>query len=110
MKGFLLLSFILMATESFAAKWSVVAETTSCDDKVQVLAQEGKKYVIAVINSERQKLYSKDHSTFSKKSMTTTEYVGDSITFIHPSYVEANPPKINLSNLDRKNRCSMKAI
>lgn len=112
MKKFLILSLLSFTTLSFAAaEWKVVAETTSCEEKIQVLGKEGEKYVLAVKGDEKTKLFAVDGSLFKVDSMKSTEFVskkGDATyRFIQPSYVEANPPKIDVVHHGLKQRCKM---
>jgi hypothetical protein len=101
-----------LSSLTFAAEWKVVAETTLCDEKIQVMGKEGEKYVLAVNGEKKTKLFAKDGSTFSEQSMSSTEFVSKqddvSYRFIQPSYVEANPPKIDVSHNGEKKRCKMK--
>lgn len=102
-----------MTSFAFAqADWKVIAETTSCADKIQILGKEGEKYVLAVHGDERTKLYAKDGSSFKENAMSTTEYRSPeksdvSYTFIQPSMVEGNPPKVDVVYHGEKKRCKM---
>ncbi|MFP5385867.1 MAG: hypothetical protein ACLGHN_07285 [Bacteriovoracia bacterium] len=113
MKQLFFLSILSLSSLAFSAQeWKVVAETTSCDQKIQVLAKEGEKYVKAVSGDEVTKLFPKDGSVFHENTMKMTEFVSDKssevkYTFIQPSYVEANPPKIDVSYNGTKKRCKM---
>lgn len=104
MKYLLFLSLISLSSMAIAAnEWKVVAETTACDEKVQILAKEGEKYVMAVKGDVKTKLFSKDGAAFSEQSLRMTEYDSDAssaekIHYIHPAYVEANPPQIDLGS------------
>jgi hypothetical protein len=96
-----------------AARWKIIAETTSYNEKIKILGKEGAKHVLAVIGREKIKLTSKDGSLFSEKSPHTTEFefknTDATYRYIHPSYVEANSPKIDVQYDGRKkNRCYMK--
>ena len=71
---FVLTLFTLSSLNVFAADWSVVAETTDCGEKVQILGKEGEKFVKAVRGETESKLVAKDGSTFSSKSMKNTEF------------------------------------
>ena len=119
MKYLLLISLLSMTSLVWAAKdWKVVAETTTCDDKVQIMAKDGEKYVLAVQGDVKRKLVARDGSAFNENAMKTTEFVSDvksddyrlgdpTYTFIQPSYVEGNPPKIDVSYSGTKKRCKM---
>lgn len=114
MRHILFLSLLSVTSFSWAAAdWKVVAETTVCADKIQIMGKDGEKYVLAVNGNEKTKLFAKDGSAFNEDSMQTTEFTaananGDtSYRFIHPSYVEANPPKIDVSYNGQKKRCKM---
>lgn len=113
MKKLLLVSFFAFVSFASTAstEWKVVAETTSCDEKVQVLGKEGEKYVLAVKGEDKTKLFSEDGSTFKHDSMKNTHFVAktEDVTyrFIQPSYVEANPPKLDVVHHGLKKRCKM---
>lgn len=111
MKHLLFISLMSLSTLSIASDWKVVAETTSCDEKIQVLAKEGEKYVLAVKGEEKTKLFSKDGKAFKENAFNSSEFVSKgadaTYTFIHPSYVEANPPKIDVAFHGAKKRCKM---
>lgn len=112
MKKFLVFSLLITSAFSYAAAdWKVVAETTSCEEKIQVLGKEGEKYVLAVKGDEKTKLFAVDGSAFKTDSMKSTEFVSkkEDVTyrFIQPSYVEANPPKIDVVHHGMKKRCKM---
>ncbi len=115
MKFLFLLSILSLSSQSFAAvAWKVVAETTNCDDKIQVLAKEGEKYVLVVNGDQKTKLFNQDGSAFEEAPKSTTIYNNSDTgefryTFIQPSVVEGNLPKINITNHDgEKSRCKMK--
>lgn len=111
MKHLFFISLLSISSLTYAADWKVIAETTSCAEKIQVMGKEGEKYVLAVKGEEKTKLFAKDGSAFSENSMKTTEFVskGADVTyrFIQPSYVEANPPKIDVSYHGDQKRCKM---
>lgn len=119
MRHLFLISLLSMTSVVWAAKdWKVVAETTSCDEKVQILAKDGEKYVLAVQGDMKRKLIARDGSAFNENTMKTTEFVSDvkseeyklgepTFTFIQPSYVEGNPPKIDVAYSGTKKRCKM---
>jgi hypothetical protein len=102
-----------LSTVAWSAQdWKVVAETTVCEEKIQIMGKEGEKYVLAVRGDGKTKLFAKDGSTFKNDAMRSTEFASDkssevSYTFIQPSYVEANPPKIDVSFNGAKKRCKM---
>lgn len=112
MKQLFFISMMVFSTMTHAADWKVVAETTSCADKIQVLGKEGEKYVLAVRGDEKIKLFAKDGSAFHENTMTNTQFSSAAnqdvtYTFIQPSYVEANPPKIDVTYNGAKKRCKM---
>lgn len=112
MKQLFFLSIMIFSTMTQAAGWKVVAETTSCAEKIQILGKEGEKYVLAVRGDEKTKLFAKDGSAFHENTMTNTQFTskasGDvKYTFIQPSYVEANPPKIDVAYNGSQKRCKM---
>jgi hypothetical protein len=113
MKHLFLIAIMSLSSVAFAADWKVVAETTSCDDKIQIMGKEGEKYVMAVRGDEKTKLFAKDGSAFHEETMRSTEFTSAksasdvSYTFIQPSMVEANPPKIDVAYNGAKKRCKM---
>lgn len=112
-----LLFITIMSVSSFAwsaTDWKVVAETTACSEKIQVMGKEGEKYVLAVRGEDKIKLFAKDGSVFNENAMRSTQFVsaknGDvTYTFTQPAYVEANPPKIDVAFNGDKSRCKMQA-
>lgn len=112
MKHLFFITLMSMTSVSFASEWKVVAETTSCAEKIQILGKEGEKYVLAVHGEDRTKLFAKDGSTFKENVMSTKEFTSAkegqvSYTFIQPSMVEGNPPKIDVFYNGDKKRCKM---
>ncbi len=113
MKHLFLLSLFSLSPMAFAAQdWKVIAETTSCAEKIQILGKEGEKYVLAKRGEEKIKLFSKDGSAFHENSMSSTEFDSDkssdvTYNFIQPSYVEGNPPKIDVLYDGARRRCKM---
>ncbi len=111
MKGFFILALVSsFSLSAAAAEWKQVAETTACDEKLQILGKEGEKYVLLVHGTKKTKLFSADGSVFRENALKTTEFTapGDvSYTFTQPSYVEANPPKIIVNEANEKRRCRM---
>ena len=112
MKQLFFISLFTLSSLSFAAaEWKTVAETTSCDEKIQIMGKEGEKFVLLVKGEEKLKLFAKDGSVFHQDSMKSTEFVAKdadaSYRFIQPSYVEANPPKIDVIHNGEKTRCKM---
>lgn len=112
MKHLFFISLMSLSTLSFAAsEWKLVAETTACDEKIQILGKEGEKYVLAVKGDEKTKLFAKDGTAFHHDSMKSTEFESQGsdvkYTFIQPSYVEANLPKIDVTEQGEKKRCKM---
>jgi hypothetical protein len=108
MKYFLPLIVFLLAFEVFASsEWKILAETVSCSEKIQILGKEGEKYVLLKKNSEEIKLFSKDGSAFKLDDMQSTEFSSNKYSYIHPGYVEGNPPKIDLNISGTKKRCRM---
>jgi hypothetical protein len=113
MKSLLFLAIMSLSSMAMAAAdWKVVAETTSCDQKIQIMGKEGEKFVMAVRGEEKTKLFAEDGSAFHADTMTNTEFSSDkkedvSYRFIQPSYVEANPPKIDVAYNGTNKRCKM---
>lgn len=113
MKHLILISLFSLSSLSYAAAdWKVIAETTSCNEKIQVLGKEGEKYVLAVKGDEKTKLFATDGSAYKQDTMSMTEFTSDKAsevkyTFTQPSYVEGNLPKIDVAYSGTKQRCKM---
>jgi hypothetical protein len=111
MKYLFVLSLFSLPSITSAAEWKVIAETTSCRERIQVLGKEGEKYVLAVKGDEKMRLFSKDGSLFLENSPQTTEFVFQNADvtyrFIRPSYVEANSPKMDVISHGQQKRCKM---
>lgn len=115
MKHLLFITIMSVSSLAWSATdWKVVAETTSCSDKIQIMGKEGEKYVLAVRGEEKIKLLAKDGGVFNENALRSTEFVSEkngdvTYTFTQPAYVEANPPKIDVSYGGSKSRCKMQA-
>ena len=113
MKHLFFLAIMSLSSVSMAAAdWKVVAETTSCDEKIQIMGKEGEKYVLAVRGDEKTKLFAADGSEFHEDALKPTEFKSEksadvSYRFMQPAYVEANPPKIDVAYNGAKKRCKM---
>jgi hypothetical protein len=112
MRQMLLVILLIFPSLSFSADWKIVAESTLCDEKIKIMGKEGEKYVMAIKGEDKIKLSSKDGSVFHENSMKSTEFSnvdrdGTKYTFFQPSYVEGNPPKIDVMINDSKKRCRM---
>jgi hypothetical protein len=100
---------IIIASSAFAASadWKVVAETSNCPEKVQILAKEGEKFVYAVKGDVKTKLAGEGNNAYerdSQKAVTFSSEVnarGETISFRNPSVVEANPPKIQFASANK---------
>jgi hypothetical protein len=108
MKSFTILS-IFVASTAFAANpaWKVVAETSKCTEKIQILAKEGESFVYAVKGGEKTKLIGEANSIYNKdapKAVTFSSQAnarGETISFTNPSVVEANLPKIQFASANK---------
>lgn len=113
MKHLLLVTLMSVSATAWSANdWKVIAETTSCAEKIQIMGKDGEKYVLAVQGEEKTKLFSKDGVAFKEDSMNRVEFSSDksadiSYNFTQPSYIEANLPKIDVSYNGSKKRCKM---
>jgi hypothetical protein len=113
MKQLVLISLISLSSLAWSAsEWKVVAETTSCDETIQILGKEGEKYVKAVHNGVETKLFAKDGTKFQEDSLAMNEFVSDKssdvkYTFIQPAVVDGNPPKVDVVHSGAKKRCKM---
>lgn len=112
MKQLFFISLLSLSSMAYSAEWKVIAETTSCDEKIQILGKEGEKFVKAISGNEETKLFAKDGSVFHENTMKSTEFVSKkesevTYTFRQPSYVEGNPPKIDVAYNGAKKRCKM---
>jgi hypothetical protein len=108
MKAFTILS-LFIASITFAATpaWQVVAETSNCSEKIQILAKEGEKFVYALKGEEKTKLIGEANSSYNKDSPKAVIFSsqansrGETISFTNPSVVEANLPKIQFANTNK---------
>jgi hypothetical protein len=117
MKSFLFFSLMVFTSLTWAAQgWKVVAVTTNnCQEKVEVLAKEGEKFVYVNNGSVKTKLVAEDGSAFSEESgkLVTFSNADDKsslekYTFIQPSMVDPNPAKIQIASNGLKANCKMK--
>lgn len=120
MKSVLFFSLMSLTTFAWSAQeWKVVAETTTaCQEKVQVLAKEGEKFVYVSDGSTKTKLFAEDGSAFSEqngKAVTYTNAHDKSLddadkryTFVQPSMVDPNPAKIQVAMNGVSDKCKMK--
>lgn len=111
-----LLSFSFMAWST--PEWKVIAETTSaCKEKRQVLAKEGEGFVYIAEGDTKTKLFAADGSSFSEQNGKAVVYSNTSdktlnetakrFTFIQPSMVDGNPPKLSAVMNGLKENCKM---
>lgn len=119
MKSFFLLSLMSLSSVAFgAADWKVVAETTThCKEKVQVLAKEGEKFVYVADGANKTKLFAEDGSKFSEQNGKAVVFTNENdkslatsskrFTFIQPSMVDGNPPKINVAVNGVRDNCKL---
>jgi hypothetical protein len=107
-------SFVAWST----SEWKIIAETTSaCKEKRQVLAKEGEGFVYITEGDTKTKLFAADGSTFSEQngkaivfSNTSDKTLTDSTkryTFIQPSMVDGNPPKLSADINGVKENCKL---
>jgi hypothetical protein len=112
MKHLFVVSLLSLSSFASAAEWKLIAKTTLCEDRIQIMGKEGEKYVLALKGDQKIKLFSKDDSVFLEHSLQTTEFESKNADvtyrFIRPSYVEANPPKIDVTHQGEQKRCKMK--
>jgi hypothetical protein len=112
MKKLVFIFLISLSSLAYSGEWKVIAETSKCDEKIQILGKEGEKYVKALNGGLETKLFPKDGSAFHEDSMKMTEFVSDKksdikYTFTQPSYVDGNPPKMDVAFNGNKKRCNM---
>jgi hypothetical protein len=119
MKSVFLLSLMSLTTFAYSAsEWKVVAETTtSCKEKIQVLAKEGEKFVYVADGDAKTKLFAEDGTAFSEtngKEVVFSNAKDKSLdaadkrfTFTQPSMVDGNPPKINVVMNGVKDNCKL---
>ena len=118
MKSFLFFSLMSLSFIAWSAQeWRVVAESTStCNEKFQVLAKEGEKFVYVREGDIKTKQFAADGSAFSEQNGKAVEFTNAKnlndtskrFTFIQPSMVDGNPPKLNVAMNGDKNNCKMK--
>ena len=115
MKSVFLLSLMSLTTFAYSAtEWKVVAETTtSCKDKIQVLAKEGEKFVYVADGDAKTKLFAEDGSAYSETSGKAVTFSNEKeksakhFSFTQPSMVDSNPPQINLATNGVRDNCKM---
>jgi hypothetical protein len=119
MKSVFLLSLMSLTTFAYSAsEWKVVAETTtSCKEKIQVLAKDGEKFVYVADGDAKTKLFAEDGTAFSEtngKEVVFSNAKDKSLdaadkrfTFTQPSMVDGNPPKINVVMNGVKDNCKL---
>jgi hypothetical protein len=104
------LSTVFSSVWANSQDWRVVAlSTTSCQDKIQVLAKEGEKFVYVTSGQEKIKLPSTDGAVFSADSGRSVVFKNAPYTFTQPSMVDPNPPKLEIESSGQKSICKMKA-
>jgi hypothetical protein len=120
MKSVLFFSLMSLSFMAWSAQdWRVVADsTTACKEKFQVLAKEGEKFVYVTEGDTKTKLFAVDGSAFSEQNGKAVEFTnaGDKnlndtskrFTFVQPSMVDGNPPKLNVAMNGVKDNCKMK--
>jgi hypothetical protein len=116
MKAVFFLSLSLLSVTAWSAQdWKVVAETTNCLDKLEVLAKPGEKSVFVVNGEKKIKLQSEDGSTFENDGPSTTTFTNehdksaiDKYSFTQPGMVDGNPPKLTVLHAESKDQCRMK--
>jgi len=112
-----LMSFSVFA--GTAQNWKVIAEsTTACKEKLHVLAKEGEKFVYIADGEGKTKIFAEDGSRFSEQNGKAIVYTNANdktlndtskrFTFVQPSMVDGNPPKLNVSMNGVKDNCKMK--
>ena len=117
MKSVFLLSLMCLSTFAYSASdWKVVAvTTTSCKEKVQVMAKDGEKFVRVTDGSNETKLFAEDGSAFSEQNAKAVVYSNKSdksltakhFTFTQPAMVDGNPPKIEIATNGVKDHCKL---
>lgn len=108
--------FLLLGLSSLswaAADWKVVAEATNCEEKFKVLAKEGEKFVMVDDGEKKTKLFSVDGDIYKTEHEKSIVYQnqnsnGRRFTFVDPSAVEGNPPKLDITLNGQKNYCNLK--
>jgi hypothetical protein len=113
MKQFFLFFLMSLSSISLAVSdWKAIGETTSCDEKIQIFGKEGEKYVVALSDKGKTKLFSTDGLAFHENSMRSAEYTSNKNSkffyrFLFPAYVEGNLPKIDVVHKGSAKRCSL---
>lgn len=119
MKSVFLFSLLSLTSLAFAAQeWKVVAETINCKDKLQVLAREGENFVYVSDGSTKTKLLSENGMKFSEQNPKSVVFsnandknlsdASKRFTFVQPSMMDGNPPKMNISLNGVKDHCKLK--
>jgi len=105
MKVAILLSLLSLSALAAPTGAKVIATSTGdCEQKVQVTGKEGDKFVTATVDGKEMKLNSKDGSVYKTESMNDVEFTNGTMTYVHPSTVNGNPPKLLGSD---KLRCKL---
>lgn len=119
MKSVFFFSLLSLSTFAWTAtEWKVVAETTgACKEKLQVLAKDGEKFVYVAEGDTKTKLFAEDGSAFSEQNPRAVVYTNSNdktlnesskkFTFVQPSMVDGNPPKLNVASNGVKDNCKM---
>ncbi len=114
--------FLIAAFSTFAwasnADWNVVAETIpgACEEKIQILAKTGEKYVMVARGEMRDKLYSKDKSAFNREDSVEVQFeslpvngklIKPTFLFTKPSIMNGSPAKIEVTQSGSRRMCKM---
>ena len=85
--------------------------------KITSLAKEGEKFVYVADGDTKTKLFAEDGTVFSEQNGKANVYsnandknLNDSskrFTFVQPSMVDGNPPKLNVAINGVKDNCKM---
>jgi hypothetical protein len=89
-------------------KWKLVAVSTlSCQDKMQIYAKAGEKFVYLQTDREKIKLFSVDGSSFLEESSRSIIFKNIKWSFTYPSMVDPNPPRLETSEGQLSSVCKM---
>lgn len=108
----LALAWLNFNSIGWANDWIVIAETKKCEEKVEILAKSGEKYVLAILGGDKIKLYPQDDSAFKAKILTSQEYSSrvqnnKKFIFYYPGENENNLPKFDFIIQGERKRCNL---
>jgi hypothetical protein len=120
MKVLLILTLFSFTTLCWSSDdWKVIAESTGpCEEKREILAKVGEPYVFIQEGVKKIKLFSEDGSVFNEESPKALVFTNTQnkllrgndkkFTFYLPSFVDGNPPKLDIVAQFKNEKCRLK--